>query len=81
MMWAAIAMSRIPQYQALPLRFKDANLVYWSPPQQLEWLHKIDQQAGGTLGSTSIHLGPTDGDKDKYLINALNGGGHCLEPT
>jgi len=69
--WAAIAMSRIPQYQTLPIRFDDSTLVYWSPPQQLEWLHKIDQQAGGTLGSNSIYMGSNSDDKERYLINAL----------
>jgi Fic family protein len=69
--WAAIAMSRVQQYQALPIRFNGSKLVYWSPPQQLEWLHRIDQQGGGTLGSASIHIGSNDDDKDRYLINAL----------
>jgi Fic family protein len=67
--WAAIALSRIQQYQALPIRFHGSHLVYWSPPQQLEWLHKIDQQAGGALGSNSVHV--ASDDSDKYLINAL----------
>jgi Fic family protein len=69
--WAAVAMSRLQQYQALPVRFSSSQLVYWSPPQQLEWLHKIDQQAGGTLGSASIHAGSNDGDRDRYLVNSL----------
>jgi Fic family protein len=69
--WAAVAMSRLQQYQPLPVRLNASRLVYWIPPQQLEWLHQIDQQAGGTLGSTSIHVGSNDADRDRYLINAL----------
>ncbi len=71
--WAAITMSRFSQYQQLPVQFanKDSRVVYWIPPQQLQWLHEIDQQAGGSLGSSSIHVGANDSDKDKYLINAL----------
>ncbi len=67
--WAAIALSRRQQYQSLPIRFNDAKLVYWNPPQHLEWLHKIDQQAGGTLGSKSSHS--IRDDNEKYLFNSL----------
>lgn len=67
--WAAIAMSRLQQYCALPLTFRDAPFVYWNPPQHLEWLHKIDQQAGGTLGSKSAHAPPDD--NERYLFNSL----------
>ena len=70
--WAAILMSRTPQYQPVPIRFKgDSNFLYWSPPQQLEWLHQIDQKAGGTLGSDSGYLGSNSDDKERYLINAI----------
>ena len=70
--WGAIALSRHQQYQVLPIQFTSGSrLVYWSPPQQLEWLHKIDQQAGGTLGSDSAYLGSDEAGKDKYLFNSL----------
>jgi Fic family protein len=71
MSWAAVSMSRVHQYQSLPIRFNDSRLVYWNPPQQLESLHKIDQRAGGNIGSTSMHIYQNDGDKERYLINAL----------
>ena len=71
MSWAVIALSRFQQHQTLPIQFNGSRLVYWTPPQQLEWLHDIDQQAGGTLGSTSIHVGSNESDRDRYLINAL----------
>jgi Fic family protein len=69
--WLAIAMSRFQQYQALPIQFNNSHLVYWCPPQQFDWLHTIDQQAGGTIGSNSIHLGSDQADKDKYLFSSL----------
>ncbi|MBN2021689.1 MAG: Fic family protein [Pirellulales bacterium] len=68
--WAAVALSRIQHFEALPICFKslDSHLRYWNPPQHQYWLHQIDQQAGGSLGSHSIHVG---GDRDRYLINSL----------
>src|SRR3989304_651660 len=42
--WAAIAMSRRQQYQPLSIKFNNSTLVYWNPPQHLEWLCIIDQQ-------------------------------------
>jgi Fic family protein len=71
MSWGAVAMSRISQYRTLPIAFRHSQLIYWVPPQQLEWLHKIDQQGGGTLGGTSIHIASDDSERDRYLINAL----------
>ena len=68
--WAAIAMSRLQQYQSLPLRFNGAHLVYWNPPQHLAWLHKIDQLGGGMLGSQSLE-GVSSGDSEQYLFNSL----------
>jgi Fic family protein len=67
--WLAIAMSRIQQYQAIPIQFIGSQLVYWSPPQHLEWLHEIDKQGGGMLGSRSTHI--ASNDNDRYLVNAL----------
>lgn len=67
--WAAVAFSRVQHYESLPIRFTGgSSLKYWNPPQHLYWLHQIDQHAGGTIGSTSIHIGA---DKDRYLINSL----------
>ena len=67
--WAAIKLSRLQQYQPIPIRFKNSQLTYWSPPSHLEWLHIIDKQAGGALGSNSIHM--PSGDSERYLLNAL----------
>ena len=71
MSWAAVWMSRFQQYQPIPIRFKAGDqLKYWNPPQHLDWLHRIDQQAGGVLGSASpIHVGAEN--HERYLINAL----------
>jgi Fic family protein len=66
--WALVALSRLQHFEALPVRFNDSSLKYWNPPQHLYWLHQIDQRAGGSLGSSSVHI---TGDKDRYLINSL----------
>ena len=67
--WAAIKISRIQQYQTIPIQFNGSKLTYWNPPVHLEWLHIIDKEAGGTIGSRSIHI--PSGDSERYLLNAL----------
>ena len=60
--WGAIAMSRLQQYQTLPIRFvgDSSQMVCWSPPQQLEWLHKIDQQEhSGAIRFILVRMRPT----------------------
>lgn len=69
--WTHIKFSRLVQKTSLSLNFEDSHstLWYWTPPQQQEWLHKIDQQAGGALAVPSS-LGLPD-DNERYLINSL----------
>lgn len=67
--WAAISISRRQQYQPLPIKFNDSKLIYWNPPQHLEWLCKIDQQAGGGIGSNS-RMNFFD-DNERYLFSSL----------
>jgi Fic family protein len=69
LLWAAISMSRRQQHQRLPITFNDSQFVYWNTSQHLEWLCKIDQNAGGSLGSASQH--PIPHDDERYLINSL----------
>jgi Fic family protein len=66
--WAAVEMSRIGQRVELPISFVPGeNLTYWLPPQHMEWLHRIDKEGGGSIGSaTKI---PNDGER--YLYSTL----------
>ncbi len=68
MVWIAIAMARHLAYRPLPLKFGRERFVYWSPPQHVEWLHEIDQQAGGTLDARTPK---SLRDDDRYLLNSL----------
>ena len=72
--WAAIQLSRSPPtLNLLPIRFTDKKvndkIAYWIPPQQQEWLHILDQKAGGNVGLDS-QFGIRDHD-DHYLIGSL----------
>lgn len=68
--WAALDISRHVQFTALPISFYslEEKLKYWNPSRHLEWLHRIDHKAGGTLGGT---VGESLGDDDRYLFNSL----------
>jgi Fic family protein len=68
-LWAAISMSRKQQHQRLPITYNDAQFVYWNTSRHLEWLCKIDQNAGGSLGSSSQY--PIANNDERYLINSL----------
>ncbi len=69
--WSAVKMSRISQLQDLPLSLylMDSHMRYWTPPKHQEWLHQIDQKAGGTIGTVSGNTVPDD--NDRYLFNSL----------
>ena len=68
--WAAVQMSRRPQRQELPVQtFAGQRLAYWLPPQHLEWVSTIDQQAGGFIGSRRAESLPDD--NEHYLFNSL----------
>src|SRR5262245_36970482 len=70
LMWYAVKMSRIHQRQFLPLSFiGNRKLSYVLTPRHLEWLHSIDKQAGGAIGSTS-DCGLPD-EEERYLFNSL----------
>ena len=68
--WAAVQFSRFTQLVSLPVSFQSGRLSFWSPPQHVEWLHRIDQQAGGMIGSTSRYAIPDD-RSERYLFNSL----------
>jgi Fic family protein len=69
--WIAVAVPRFWQFRALPISFYDQSdvLKFWTPPQHHEWLHRIDQQAGGTLGTTSRFA--VQANDERYLWNSL----------
>ncbi|MEX2286864.1 MAG: Fic family protein [Planctomycetaceae bacterium] len=69
--WLALQFTRMPNFREIPIAFYDgeAKIRYWSPPQHLEWLHKIDQQAGGVIGTQSRYSIPDD--QERYLWNSL----------
>jgi Fic family protein len=66
--WASIMMTRMAQFTPLEITFNGGNLKYWSPPQHVNWLHRIDQLAGGTIGGTSSDAIPDD---ERYLFDSL----------
>jgi Fic family protein len=69
-LWAMIAMNRSAQFQPLPLILRDNSaLRYWTPPRHQQWLHRIDQDAGGMIGSRS-RMVAKDSD-DRFLFNSL----------
>jgi Fic family protein len=69
--WFAVYQSRNLQLRSLEISFAhmDEKLRFWVPPKHQEWLHFIDQQAGGVVGTDSGTGIPRD--SDKYLINSL----------
>ncbi len=70
LMWTAIALSRSQQFRSLELSaMDDGSIKFWTPPQHQAWLHKIDTDGGGTIGSRSRHL-LTD-STDTFLFNSL----------
>lgn len=69
-LWGAITTSRVPQFRTVELSIdRERKFRYWSPPKHQEWLHRIDQDAGGFIGSRS-RLVPRDGE-DRFLYNSL----------
>lgn len=69
-LWAAVKLSRIHQLRELPLElyFSGQNIQFWTPPKHQQWLHYIDTQAAGTIGSD---LASVPDDNDRYLFNSL----------
>jgi Fic family protein len=70
-MWSAIKFSRLSQYRSLPISgYASGNLVrFCTPPRHQQWLHRIDQMAGGNIGTVSGNAIPDD--NDRYLFNSL----------
>ncbi len=70
-MWTAIKFSRYSQMRALPLAMfsMENRMHFWTPPRHQQWLHRIDQMAGGTIGTMSGNAIPDD--NDRYLFNSL----------
>jgi Fic family protein len=69
-LWTAVALVRAPQFQELPLTLPgNRHLRFWAPPRHQGWLHVIDQDAGGLIGSRSKVV-PQD-DDDRFLFNSL----------
>lgn len=69
-LWFAVSLSRSSQFQKLPLTTGWRELKYWVPPRHQAWLHRIDQDAGGLIGSRSRHISP-EGDGNRFLFNSL----------
>ena len=67
--WAAVALSRLSQFQPLALSFIGRPLKYWIPPQHQQWLSTIDQKAGGSIGLRTARSIPDD--NERYLYNSL----------
>jgi len=69
--WAAIRFSRMSQIRQLPLSMYHMNqkMGFWIPPKHQQWLHEIDQKAGGSIGAISDNELPDD--NERYLINSL----------
>src|SRR5579872_1118208 len=69
--WAAIQMSRLTHFQDIPISFTEIGkrLQFWIPPRHSEWLHIIDQDGGGVIGSRSKHS--IRDEDERYLVNSL----------
>jgi Fic family protein len=71
MAWLAVSLPRHSQFRPVPIAFYNQTgvLKFWTPPQHHEWLHRIDQQAGGNIGTVSrVGLQAND---ERYLWNSL----------
>ncbi len=70
MAWAALEISRAGMRHPLPLSFVQLGqpLKYAIFPKHLEWLHKIDQRAGGTIGASKYF---SQDDEERYLYSSL----------
>ena len=75
--WAVIALSRFQQFQSLPIQFMDSSMSFWTPPQQLEWLHKIDKQAGGKIGTNAFYA--ISDENGEIFIQFINGRSDCFK--
>ena len=67
-MWAAIVISRMQQFREVDLSSMHGNVKFWTPPRHQAWLHRIDTDGGGVIGSASRE--PVDG-KERFLFNSL----------
>jgi Fic family protein len=69
--WCAIKFSRMGQMRELPISLysEPSRMRFWTPPRHQHWLHRIDQQAGGNIGTVSGNALPDD--NERYLINSL----------
>jgi Fic family protein len=70
-MWSAIKFSRLSQFRPIPIStYALGNFVrFCTPPRHQQWLHRIDQMAGGNIGTVSGNAIPDD--NDRYLFNSL----------
>lgn len=70
-MWTAVKFSRFSQMRDLQLAMYSTETMmrFCTPPRHQQWLHRIDQMAGGTIGTVSENAIPDD--NDRYLFNSL----------
>jgi Fic family protein len=68
--WLATKLARSAQLKALPLRDRNGNPFYFSTPDAAqEMLHKIDQQASGTISISEEVTNPAT--RDRYIVSSL----------
>lgn len=68
--WCAVEMSRASQKQPVELSMSAGErFQYWTPSRHQEWLHRIDQDAGGFIGART-KIVPRDSD-DRFVFNSL----------
>jgi len=69
--WTAVKLSRLSQLRDLPLSLYalEHYMRFWTPPKHQQWLHQIDQQAGGSISTISGNAIPDD--NERYLFNSL----------
>jgi Fic family protein len=72
-LWGAVTMARQAVRQPLPLPLTFTNggkqLSFVTPPKHLEWLHDIDKQGGGAIGTSA--LSALGDQSDRYMFSAL----------
>jgi len=69
--WMALVLGRMSQFTELTISFdNDSYLNVWCPPKALQYLHQIDQLAGGNIGAASKYA-VSDVKSERYLVSSL----------
>ena len=66
--WRMVAHSRAFSFTPLPLTAGDGAFKSWTPPRLQRWLHRIDQNTAGLLGSDENRV--LSDSRAKFLINS-----------